>query len=1142
MQVATIKSDRQPKRLALHGLYVFLDTVDNHARHLHERKWMRVHRDDHSLAASDNWALPRIDPTILSGCGACFLLCFMPTFPEILCNTVIEGIPSGPTIFLTHAALAMRKSSRLFSIALALLATSLFIPVASAQYFGRNKVQYDSFDFKVFKTEHYEIYYYPEEEQAVKDAARMAERWYRRHARTFLHEYSERKPIILYANDADFQQTNAVSGNLGQGTGGVTESIKERVILPMTGIYKDTDHVLGHELVHSFQYDIGLNNADSSRFALGLLPLWLIEGTAEYFSLGRNDSHTAMWMRDAALRDDLPTIDQITTDYRYFPYRYGQAYLAYIGGKYGDAAVANLYKLGGLVGLDSAFVYTLGITPDSLSTEWISATKDAYLPLTIDRVPVSDAGRLVVDKKHDGGEINIAPVVSPDGQYVAFLSEKDLFSINLFIADANTGKVIKKLKGSNSNPHFDSIRFIASAGSWSPDGKKFAFITFVEGDNEISLLDWRSGDIERRISVDGVSAITNLAWSPDGHSLAFSGMDGGISDLYLLDLNTNAVRQLTNDRYADIQPAWSPDGVTLAFVTDRGPDGTNFETLSYAKERIGLMNTTTGDIRVLRPLGDVSHTNPQFSPDGRDVYFTADYEGFKDLFRVNLQSEQTYQISHLQTGVSGITSLSPAMTVAMQSGRMMFSVYSDSKYSIFSLEPEELEGIPVTPPLEETPALAGILPPFSAIHEGLVDNYLSDALTGLPADQDYESEAYSSRLKLDYVAPPSVGVAAGGPFGTGLVGGVGLFFSDMLGNQNLAVVVQANGTFKDIGGQVAYLNRQHRFNYGGSASHIPYLIGGSRVGFGTDPETGEDAQIVEQIRQRIFVDEIQGQASYPLNTTRRIELSGGFTRYGFDFEVERFFLTSFSIRRETDKLDAPPAIYFGQVGLALVSDYSSFGFTSPIRGGRSRFQVTPFVGTNSFVTILADYRKYFYLKPVTLAFRGLHSGNYGAKESSDNTQSLFTQEYLGYSNSFSFVRGYDYNSFDPDECAVDAKDESKAIGSCPAFDRLVGSRVALASAELRIPLLGNESLGLFRFPYLPTELTFFADGGVAWTKDQAPELKFKRNSVQRVPVFSTGVSGRFNLFGYTVLEIYYAKPFQRPVKGSLVGFQIVPGW
>jgi len=108
--------------------------------------------------------------------------------------------------------------------------------------------------------------------------------------------------------------------------------------------------------------------------------------------------------------------------------------------------------------------------------------------------------------------------------------------------------------------------------------------------------------------------------------------------------------------------------------------------------------------------------------------------------------------------------------------------------------------------------------------------------------------------------------------------------------------------------------------------------------------------------------------------------------------------------------------------------------------------------------------------------------------------------------------------------------------------------MATASIELRLPLLGNEALGLLNFPYLPTELSFFVDGGVAWTGEEAPVIPavsewFKSTrSSERIPVFSTGVSTRFNLFGYTVLEIFYAKPYQRPGKGNHFGFQIVPGW
>ena len=1030
-----------------------------------------------------------------------------------------------------------RGATRVYLLAILAIGIAFSPGVAQAQYFGRNKVQYDNFDFQSFKTDHFEIFFYPEEKEAVSDAARMAERWYQRHSRTFLREFYKHKPIIFYANDADFHQTNAINGSLGEGTGGVTEGLKERVIMPLTGSYKDTDHVLGHELVHSFQYDLALSRTDSTRFAFELVPLWLTEGMAEYFSVGRLDPHTAMWMRDAALRDDLPTIKKITTDMSYFPYRYGQAYLAYIGGKYGDSAVANLFKMSGQVGVDSAFVYTLGITSDSLSTEWIQTVKDTYLPLTVDRDSADVAGRRVLSPDMDAGKMNIAPVLSPDGQYVAFLSEKDLFEINLFIADANTGEIIRKLKSGNRDAHFDAIRFIASAGAWSPDGRNFAFITFVEGDNEISILDWTKGSVKQRFSVEGVTAITNLAWSPDGDVLAFSGMDGGISDLYLLNMESGDVRQLTNDRYADLQPAWSPDGKSIAFTTDRGTDGTNFRTLEYGQERLAIIDTESLEIRVVKPF-DGAHHNPQFSPDGRNLYFISNYDGFKDVYRMDLATEDVYKLTNQRTGVSGITALSPAMTVAAQSGRMMFSVFSNSEYTVYARESDQLEGVLVQIGESTERPIASVLPPYRGMDEGLVGNYLNDPLTGLPPDQDFMTEVYSPRLKLDFVAPPTVGVSAGGVYGSGVTGGVGFFFSDMLGNHNLTLVAQANGTFKDIGAQVGYLNRKNRINWGGFAGHTPIVYGSSRYGQPQiDSQTGLPSQVINQYKYRIYIDNLEGIASYPFTATRRIETSAGFTRYGFDYEVDKFYYSTLGVRRVRTDLNSqePDAVYFAKAGVALVSDYSFFGFTSPIRGGRSRLEVSPFVGSQTYLRVQADYRKYVQIRSLTFAFRGLHVGNYGAK---DEDNALFTQEYLGYANSLGFVRGYSFTSFVADECTPVANGSG-----CPEQDRLLGTRLGLASVEIRVPLFGSESYGLINFPYLPTEVSFFADGGVSWTENESPVLKWETKATpDRIPVFSAGVSTRFNLFGYTVLEIFYARPFQRPVKGAHFGFQIVPGW
>src|SRR3954463_11214611 len=240
---------------------------------------------------------------------------------------------------------------------------------AQVGYFGQNKVQYRTFKFQTMKTAHFDVYYYPEEEAAARMAGRMAERWYARFSTLLKHELKNRQPLILYGSGSQFRQTNVVEGDLGEGTGGVTEAYKRRIVLPFAGPIDATDHVLGHELVHAFQYDItntSASNASAGSAGALSLPLWFIEGMAEYLSLGPRDPHTAMWMREAIRRDRFPDIDHLD-DPRYFPYRYGQALWAYIGGRYGDRTIGNLLRTGvGRDGYKGAFQRVLGVTSKDL--------------------------------------------------------------------------------------------------------------------------------------------------------------------------------------------------------------------------------------------------------------------------------------------------------------------------------------------------------------------------------------------------------------------------------------------------------------------------------------------------------------------------------------------------------------------------------------------------------------------------------------------------------------------------------------------------------------------------------------------------------------------------------------------------------
>ena len=131
-----------------------------------------------------------------------------------------------------------------------------------------------------------------------------------------------------------------IRGEIGEGTGGVTESLRRRIVLPLAGPLADTDHVIGHELVHAFQFDITTRpDAAPGETGAHQLPLWFIEGMAEYLSLGPVDPHTAMWLRDAARQEAAAGRSTSSTTRSTFPYRWGQAFWAYIGGRWGDEVV-----------------------------------------------------------------------------------------------------------------------------------------------------------------------------------------------------------------------------------------------------------------------------------------------------------------------------------------------------------------------------------------------------------------------------------------------------------------------------------------------------------------------------------------------------------------------------------------------------------------------------------------------------------------------------------------------------------------------------------------------------------------------------------------------------------------------------------
>ena len=256
----------------------------------------------------------------------------------------------------------------------------LTINQSLAEYFGRNKVQYDNFDFKILHTQSFDIHFYTSEQAAVNEAAILLERWYNRFKLIFQRPLPDNQPILLYTNHADFQQTNAINELLTQEIGGVTEGFMNRIVLPLTGVYSENNHVLGHELAHAFHYDI-MKSSNAGITGGNQIPLWCIEGMSEYLTIGTFAPLTSMWMRDAVLFDDIPSIEMMGKNPSYFPYRYGHALWAFIAGNFGDDIIIPLFESVLQNGWYQGFKLTLGTPVDSLSIDWEFAVTQHFRDL-----------------------------------------------------------------------------------------------------------------------------------------------------------------------------------------------------------------------------------------------------------------------------------------------------------------------------------------------------------------------------------------------------------------------------------------------------------------------------------------------------------------------------------------------------------------------------------------------------------------------------------------------------------------------------------------------------------------------------------------------------------------------------------------
>ena len=287
---------------------------------------------------------------------------------------------------------------------------------------------------------------------------------------------------------------------------------------------------------------------------------------AEYLSIGPVDPNTAMWLRDAARGEKLPSIKDLDNP-KFFPYRWGQALWAYIGGRWGDEVIGDMLTVASRHGIEEAFQDVLGVSTKQVSMDWQHAIRNAYEPIL--KSGSGETGKLVIQGKELGADLNVGPAISPDGRWIAFLSTRSFFSVDLVHGRGLDREDRPATHEPATNPHFSSVQFIQSTGAWDSASQHIAVATVTSGRAALAIFDAQSGGATREIKIPDVDEIMHPTWAPDGHAICFTGMHQGITDLFVYDLQANSLRQFTKDVFADLQPAWSPDGRRIAFSTDR---------------------------------------------------------------------------------------------------------------------------------------------------------------------------------------------------------------------------------------------------------------------------------------------------------------------------------------------------------------------------------------------------------------------------------------------------------------------------------------------------------------------------------------------------------------------------------------------
>ncbi|MCF8240305.1 MAG: hypothetical protein K9J16_02890 [Melioribacteraceae bacterium] len=786
----------------------------------------------------------------------------------------------------------------------------LFTNTLDAQlyFFGRNKVQYEKFNWQIIKTDHFNIYFYDDFKEMAEIGAEYAEEAFEELKVKFDHIVTTRIPLIFYNTHIHFQQTNTLPGFIPEGVGGFFEFIKGRVVIPYQGNLEQFRHVIRHELVHVFMTSKILNELRDHRLTVDRFPpLWFVEGLAEYWSY-HWDTQAEMVMRDAVLNNIFVPASDFDRIYGSFlMYKEGQAFLEFIADKYGEDKILGLMEnFWRFNTFKETIEFTLGEKFEKVDNYWVYHVKQNYFPLYLDKFP-----HFVDSRKLTDFGFNFSPNFhkSKNGNDIYFVGNRtgytSIYKLD-YIKDTNEVLSPDLVLEGEREETFEAFHLLEN----SIDVSKEGIIAFVTKSGDRDALHFYSIDHEfvmNSFEDDELVSITAPRFSNDGKFIAFSAIDNkGFSDLYELHIESMKLTRLTNDYFQDTDPCYGPNDEYLVFISDR-TDGVNKQKLNLFK-----FDRETKYIEYITYV-DADFSRPRFSPSFDKLYFTSDYDGTNNIWTMD-ESDLKFN--------SGMTQLTHYITSVYDFSFINDTTMITSAFEKFSFQLYEID-------LSKIPDSLKHHVEFD--YSGIGDKWIAKEIM---LDSEDDIIHYEKEYTLDYAVSQ---VITDPVYGTR--GGALLSLSDLLGDDKYYFLIYNTAEvqselLRNFNVAISRVNSYKRTNFGYGIFHF----------------TGRRYDI-RQSNEYFYERSFGGYFSliYPFSTFQRLEASTSLANS--DKEID------FGINSRKALLLSNQ--------ISFVHDNTLWMHTGPIDGSRFRllFGYTSDLKYSNvnFYSFIADYRQYFRL-------------------------------------------------------------------------------------------------------------------------------------------------------------------------------------